>query len=408
MSANPVSPPPKFFGNLGQAPVTERDWDQFYRWLFSLWRQVQNGENPGPPIPPLPPTVSAESAITEVLARSGVTIPPPPPEATQGPLSALIPVRVPPQSVDTSLLYHALNRVVPPFPVPGANAPLLDTYANWTSTNYPPAVYAVGTPFVISDWNVLYSVRLVAGTPTWVYETGIYIAAFASRPTTGFSGAALGTNDAGLTFLASDTLLFYYWSGAAWVPVTPSMGGVYPTQDLTGTFPTPTLNNTGVTAATYGDATHVPQLTVDAHGRLSLVSNVAITAGSASTGTWTPGIQFNGTSTGTTYGTQSGTYWTSGNLVVAYFDMTLTAKGSSTGFAEVTGLPVPVSLTYISGGTMTFYQNMLGVKPTPAVLPTIGTNRAVLLMFTATDGVTMDDTNFTNTSRIVGLCIYYS
>lgn len=39
-----------------------------------------------------------------------------------------------------------------------------------------------------------------------------------------------------------------------------------------------TLANSGVTATTYGDATNVPQLTVDAKGRVTAVSNVAITS----------------------------------------------------------------------------------------------------------------------------------
>jgi len=38
-----------------------------------------------------------------------------------------------------------------------------------------------------------------------------------------------------------------------------------------------TLANTGVTAATYGDATHVPQITVDAKGRLTAVTAIGIT-----------------------------------------------------------------------------------------------------------------------------------
>jgi len=40
------------------------------------------------------------------------------------------------------------------------------------------------------------------------------------------------------------------------------------------------LPTTGVGAATYGDATHVPQIAVDARGRITAASNVAVSAGS--------------------------------------------------------------------------------------------------------------------------------
>jgi hypothetical protein len=49
--------------------------------------------------------------------------------------------------------------------------------------------------------------------------------------------------------------------------------------DLTGTYPNPSLATDGVTAATYGDSTHVPQVTIDAKGRVTVASNVAIAGG---------------------------------------------------------------------------------------------------------------------------------
>lgn len=46
--------------------------------------------------------------------------------------------------------------------------------------------------------------------------------------------------------------------------------------DLTGNYPNPTLGTSGVTAATYGDSTHVAQVALDAKGRATGASNVAI------------------------------------------------------------------------------------------------------------------------------------
>lgn len=75
------------------------------------------------------------------------------------------------------------------------------------------------------------------------------------------------------------------WSGAAWTPQADNTGTGTVTSIATGagltggpitTTGTIALSNTGVTAASYGNATTVPQLTVDAQGRITAASGVAI------------------------------------------------------------------------------------------------------------------------------------
>jgi hypothetical protein len=79
------------------------------------------------------------------------------------------------------------------------------------------------------------------------------------------------------------------WNGTAWAPsldtaavrsVTAGTGLSGGTITGTGTI---SLPNSGVTTGTYGDATHVSQVTVDAQGRVTTAASVAIT-GAAPTG----------------------------------------------------------------------------------------------------------------------------
>lgn len=56
-------------------------------------------------------------------------------------------------------------------------------------------------------------------------------------------------------------------------------------------------------------------------------------------GTWTPQLRFGSASTGMTFTTQTGTYIKIGKLVWIYGTLVLSAKGSSTGTADISGLP---------------------------------------------------------------------
>lgn len=105
---------------------------------------------------------------------------------------------------------------------------------------------------------------------------------------------------------------------------------------VVGTTNTQTLTNKTLTTPTIADFTNAnhAHLAAGGGGQLttSALSDYAV-------GTFTPGLTFGGGSTGMTWSSRSGRYIRVGNLIYVSADLRLSAKGSSTGAARITGLP---------------------------------------------------------------------
>lgn len=118
-------------------------------------------------------------------------------------------------------------------------------------------------------------------------------------------------------------------------------------------------------------------------------------------GDWTPALRFGTGTTGITYTTQTGKYTRIGNRVWIHCLITLSSKGSSTGNADISGLPFTVAnsannpMRWLTMNTA--YVNMFAVPSAGGTLVAI---RA--LTAASTDaGVAITDAAFTNTSSLI-------
>lgn len=124
--------------------------------------------------------------------------------------------------------------------------------------------------------------------------------------------------------------------------------------------------------------------------------------------TFTPVLQFGGANVGITYSQQYGKYQRVGNCVTFDLSLTLTSKGSSTGIATITGLPVTSAN---DGANYDFFTTILVITAATATyfFADMGGGSITMSLFfgvATTGGFTqLTNTNFANNTvvRIQGL-----
>lgn len=116
-------------------------------------------------------------------------------------------------------------------------------------------------------------------------------------------------------------------------------------------------------------------------------------------GTWTPGVSFGGGTTGITYALQSGIYTRVNNIIYVAASVTLTSKGSSTGAALITGLPIAAAASFSEVITIGFTAALTYTGTYINGLMTVGGTTIRPFQYTSvTGGAQLDDTNFADTT----------
>ena len=124
-------------------------------------------------------------------------------------------------------------------------------------------------------------------------------------------------------------------------------------------------------------------------------------------GTWSPVIGGDGANSGTqTYtGTYSGKYIKIGRLVTLYFDLQVTALGTTTGtYATIKGFPFNVQQSHMGGGTFNYYSSLTGI--TEPLNCYVGSNETGYLMRGGASYVAR--TALTANTRLMGQVSYYT
>lgn len=256
---------------------------------------------------------------------------------------------------------------------------------------------------------------VLTGTGGSVTNTGTLAANQLIIGNGGVDVTALGTLGTTTTVLHGDA------AGA------PTFGAVNLVSDVTGTL---SVSNGGTGLATlaasrvpYGDGTNALQSAADftfdgttftTAGQIAFPATQLPSAGANvlddyEEGDWTPTLAFGGGSTGLTYSSNVGKYVKIGRQVVITGLLALSAKGSSTGAAVVSGLPFS-----IGGAAFGFYSsNKVSYSAFTAGVQEVGLqtvlSSATMIPVKSVAGTNtqLTDVDFTNTSQMVMYLVYF-
>ena len=125
-------------------------------------------------------------------------------------------------------------------------------------------------------------------------------------------------------------------------------------------------------------------------------------------GTWTPGVAFGGGSTGITYSLNTGTYTKIGRQVTVNGYIVLTSKGSSTGSAQITGLPFTIPSNNANYSAPSFRFSNITFSGQFVGYGDINTTNIDLNQVTLLGALTaISDTNFANNSNMIVTLTYF-